>query len=259
MLGNKFDMKGEAYSRALKQLMTGVYLATFCLIGLFGIGVSKSKSAIGPLAIMVAFLIVVVIFQTLFDRAIAPMEQHMPLELLNSNKYSTTIMDQVIDEEQLKHQNSEAGAGASTRGLSAAPTETGFSKADEVGDEPGSKMQSKGPPFNALSRRIEPMALKFYEQSKQIVPDSANSEEWIPGYTAEEYDQSYVNPAIADPKPVIWLAKDKAGVSRMLVAENEEAGIPSTDAHAEMDEKNKLVWAEDQLKEMPLWRRLVRY
>lgn len=258
VLGNRFDMKGEAYSRAMKQLMTGVYLAILCLIGLFGIGVSKSKASIGPLAITVALLVVVIIFQIMFDRAIAPLEQHIPLELLNSNKYSTTIMEQLLNEEHLKHENLEIGAGAS-RGNSTAPTEVGTNHAQEAGDNPGEKTQSKSPPFNMLSRRIEPMALKFYEKTKGLVPDSADTEDWIPGYTEEEYDQSYLNPAITDEPPVIWLAKDRSGISSMLVAENRDAGIQSTNAHAELDEKNKLIWHEEQVKEMPLWRRLVRY
>lgn len=258
VFGNKFDMKGEAYSRALKQLMTGVYLATICLIGLFAIGVSKSKASIGPLVIMVAFLVVVVVFQILFDRAIAPLEQHMPLELLNSNKYSTTIMEQHLEEEQLKHENMEIGAGES-RGLSTTPTEIGTNAADEAGDEPGKKAQSNSPPFNALSRRIEPIALKFYESCKKYVPDSADAEDWIPGYTSEEYEHSYLNPSITDKPPVIWLAKDRSGVSSMLVAENRDAGIQSTDAHAELDEKNKLAWRADEVKEAPLWQRLVRF
>ncbi|EXJ56953.1 hypothetical protein A1O7_07297 [Cladophialophora yegresii CBS 114405] len=259
VFGNRFDTKGEAYSRALKQLMTGVYLASLCLIGLFAIGCSKSRASAGPLAIMVVFLVVVVIFQIMFDRAIAPLEQHMPLELLNGNKFSTTIMEQFVDEQHLKHENMEAGAGSSFRGNSAVPTEVGTTKAEDAGDQPGYKAQSKSPPFNFLSRRIEPLALKFYESNKKIVPDSADSEDWIPGYTPEEYEQSYVNPAITDQAPVVWLAKDRSGVSRMMVAENREAGIPSTDAHAELDEKNKLVWHEEQVKEMPLWQRLVRY
>ncbi|KIW92159.1 uncharacterized protein Z519_07143 [Cladophialophora bantiana CBS 173.52] len=256
VLGNKVDMKGEAYSRGLKQLMTGVYLASFCLIGLFAIGCSESASSAGPLAIMVVFLVVVVIFQFLFDRAIAPMEQHMPLELLNGNRFSTVIMEQLIDEHQLKHEDMEAGS--SSRGDSV-PKESGFAKEESVGDTPGAHAQSKSPPFNFLSRRIEPMALKFYESNKKIIPDSTDSEAWIPGYTSEEYEQAYLNPAITDPNPVIWLAKDKGGVSGLMVAENWEAGIQSTDEHAEFDEKNKLVWREDQVKEMPLWRRLVRY
>ena len=258
VFGNKIDMKGEAYSRALKQLMTGVYLASLCLIGLFAIGCSKSAASAGPLAIMVAFLIVVMIFQFMFDRAIAPLEQHLPLELLNSNHYSTKIMEQSMDG-QLKHEQDNAGAGASTHGHSAFPTETGYSKEEEVGDQPGQKMQSKSPPFTSLSRRIEPLALKFYDSNKKIVPDSADSEDWVPGYTSEEYECSYVNPAVADQKPVIWLAKDKGGVSGLMVAENREAGIDSSDAHAEFDEKNKLVWNEDKYKEMPLWQRIVRY
>jgi hypothetical protein len=258
VLGNRFDMKGEAYSRALKQLMTGVYLAAICLIGLFAIGCSKSAASAGPLAIMVVFLIVVIIFQFLFDRAIGPLEQHMPLELLNNNKYSTTIVEQKLDEEQLKHDNMEIGAAA-PRGLSTSPTETGTTKAEEDGDQPEPKSQSKKPPFNFLSRRIEPIALKFYESNKALVPDSADTEDWIPGYTSEEYEQSYLNPSITDRPPVVWLAKDRSGISSMMVAENREAGIQSTDAHAELDEKNKLLWHEDQVKEMPLWRRLVRY
>lgn len=257
VLGNSLDMKGEAYTRGLKQLMTGVYLASICLIGLFAIGCSQSASSAGPLAVMVVFLVVVIIFQILFDRAIAPMEQHMPLELLNGNKFSMTIMEQTVDEQQLKHETAEAGA--SSRGNSTVPTETGFSKVEEVGDQPGSHAQSKSPPFNFLSRRIEPLALKFYEESKKIVPDSEDSESWIPTYTSEEYEQSYVNPAITDQRPTIWLAKDGSGVSSMLVAENREANIQSTDSFAELDEKNKLVWQEDQVREMPLWQRLVRY
>lgn len=258
VLGNKFDMKGEAYSRSMKQLMTGVYLALLCLIGLFGIGVSKSKASLGPLVIVIVLLVVIVIFQILFDRAIAPLEQHMPLELLNSNKYSTSIMSQLLNEEQLKHEHSETGAGAS-RGNSTAPTEVGTNTVDDNGGQPGEKIQSKTPAFNALSRRIEPIAYKFYEMNEKLVPDSADTEDWIPGYTEEEYEQSYLNPAITDKPPVIWLAKDRSGISSMMVAENRDADIQSTDAHAELDEKNKLVWHEEQVKEMPLWRRLVRY
>jgi calcium permeable stress-gated cation channel len=258
VFGNRFDTKGEAYSRGLKQLMTGVYLATFCLIGLFAIGCSQSAASAGPLAIMVVFLVVVVVFQFLFDRAIAPLEQHMPLELLNGNKFSTSIMGQIMDD---KHQQNSVddGIGASTRGDSVAPTEIGTEKADEKADHADSKNQSKSPPFNFLSRRLEPLALKFYEANKKIIPDSANEEDWIPGYTAEEYEQSYVNPAISDLPPVIWLAKDRCGVSNVMVAENREAGIQSTDSFAEFDAKNKLVWQEDQLRDMPLWRRLIRY
>ncbi len=245
VLGNKTDLKGEGYARALKQLLTGVYLSALCLIGLFAIGCSKNAISAGPLAIMIVFLVIVIIFQFLLDRALAPLEQTMPLELLQGNKYSTTVVEQIMDEHEMKQDQMEAGS--SNRGNSVPE----FVKHE--GDAP----QPKKKPFNALSRTVEPMLLKFYEANKSIAP--AEGDHNIPAYTSEEYEQAYLNPAITSPAPIVWLAKDPAGVSKILVQENREAGIESTDAHAEMDEKNKLVWREEKVREAPLWLRPVRY
>lgn len=246
VLGNKIDMKGEAYARALKQLLTGVYLATICLIGLFAIGCSNSAASAGPLAIMVVFLVVLIIFQIMLDRALAPLEQHVPLDLLHGNEYSTILIEHTVDEHQLKQERMEAGS--SSRGNSV----------PEMRKVEGEVPQPKTKPFNFLSRRIEPMVQRFYETNQAIVP-TANSEAFVPSYTSEEYEQAYLNPAIAEPSPIIWLAKDQCGLSRLMVEQNREAGIESTDAHAEFDAKNKLVWHEDQVREAPLWQRPVLY
>ncbi|KAI1616251.1 hypothetical protein EDD37DRAFT_605052 [Exophiala viscosa] len=246
VLGNKVDMKGEAYSRALKQLLTGVYLATLCLIGLFAIGVSKNKISIGPLVIMLVFLIIMIIFQIMLDRALAPLERHIPLDLMSGNKYSTTLSEQIMDEHEMKQSHLEAGTGSRDN---SAPE---FAKAE--GDAP----QGKTKPFNFLSRRLEPMVQRYYESNKSIVPTSDN-EDNIPAYTSEEYENSYLNPAITSPVPTVWLARDPAGVSKVLVQENKEAKIPSTDEYAEFNEKNKLIWDEDKLTDTPLWQRRVRY
>jgi calcium permeable stress-gated cation channel len=88
VFGDPIDMKGEAYARALKQLTTGAYLSSVCLIGLFAIGIGDSTSAIGPLVIMVVFLVVVAVLHGLFDRALAPLEQHLPLDMLQENAAS---------------------------------------------------------------------------------------------------------------------------------------------------------------------------
>ena len=88
VLGNKVDMKGEAYSRALQQLTTGVYISIVCLIGLFAIGASKNSVSIGPLVIMIVLLVVVVVFQVLTDRALGPLEQNLPLDMLHENESS---------------------------------------------------------------------------------------------------------------------------------------------------------------------------
>ncbi|KAK6364230.1 uncharacterized protein PV06_02523 [Exophiala oligosperma] len=245
VMGNKTDLKGEGYSKALKHMMIGVYLASICLIGLFAIGCSKSAVSAGPLAIMVVFLVVVIIFQFLLDRALSPLEKTMPLELLQGNKFSTTVVEQIMDEHEMKQDQMESGSASQEKSVPE------FVKTE--GDAP----QPKNKPFNFLSRRLEPMLLKFYEANKSITP--AEHDHNIPAYTSEEYEQSYLNPAITSPAPLIWLAKDPAGVSKVLVQENREASIDSTDSHAELNEKNKLVWNEDELRQAPLWRRPVRY
>ena len=86
--GNKIDMKGESYSRALQQLTTGVYLSAFCLIGLFAIATASSTMAVGPLVLMVIFFIAMVVFHVLIDRALGPLEQNLPLDMLRENEAS---------------------------------------------------------------------------------------------------------------------------------------------------------------------------
>lgn len=254
VFGNDIDMKGESYTRALKQLLTGVYLSVICLIGLFGIGVSKSKSSIGPVVVMVVFLVTVIIFQFLLDRALAPLEQHIPLDLLSDNKFSNMMVEQSMeDENQLKQQQMEAGSSSRQHSADPVPEKT-----DANGNVPQPDPKTKPKPFNFLSRRLEPLVQKYYESNKSIVPQT-DSEMSIPGYTSEEYEQAYLNPAITSPRPVIWLAKDKCGVSQLLVHENKEAGLLSTDEHAEFDGKNKLVWNEETAMQAPIWERPVRY
>ncbi|KIX02981.1 uncharacterized protein Z518_06531 [Rhinocladiella mackenziei CBS 650.93] len=248
VLGNKVDLKGEAYSKALKHLLTGVYLAALCLIGLFAVGCSKSASSSGPLAIMVVFLVVLIAFQFILDRALVPLEQTLPLDLLSGNRYSTILVEQSMDKHQLKQENMEAGTSS-----------RGNPVPDPAKAESGA-LRPKKTPVGLVRQRIEPLAHKFYESNKAIVAVSrSESESWMPTYTSEEYERAYLNPAITCPAPVIWLAKDQCGVSRLMVQENREAGIESTDNQAELDEKNKLVWQEEQVREAPLWERAVKY
>lgn len=243
-------MKGESYTRGLKQLLTGVYLSAICLIGLFGIGISKSRSSIGPLVVMIVFLVAVIIFQTLLDRALAPLEQHIPMDLLSENKFSNMLVEQNLDDENQLKQEPVGGEPSSREHSSTTMPE----KIHVPGDAP----QPKTKPFNALSRRLEPLVQKYYEANKSIVPQH-DAEMPMPGYTSEEYEQAYLNPAITSQRPIIWLAQDRCGVSKMLVNENKEAGLLSTDEHAEFDEKNKLVWNEETLTQAPVWERVVRY
>ncbi|KAL4805016.1 hypothetical protein BDV18DRAFT_141742 [Aspergillus unguis] len=72
----RVDTKGLVYPRALQHLLTGVYLANICMIGLFAI-----KSAIGPLIIMVLFTILTILAHISLNEALAPLNSFLPRTL----------------------------------------------------------------------------------------------------------------------------------------------------------------------------------
>lgn len=70
------DTKGLVYPRALQHLMTGLYLAEVCMIGLFAI-----KGAIGPLIIMILFLIGNTLAHISLNEALTPLNTSLPRSL----------------------------------------------------------------------------------------------------------------------------------------------------------------------------------
>jgi len=72
----EIDTKGLVYPRALQHLMTGLYLAEVCMIGLFAI-----KGAIGPVVIMALFLVGIVLAHVSLNEALAPLNTFLPRSL----------------------------------------------------------------------------------------------------------------------------------------------------------------------------------
>ncbi|GFF53170.1 uncharacterized protein RSN1 [Aspergillus udagawae] len=70
------DTKGLVYPRALQHLLTGIYLADICMIGLFAI-----RAAIGPLIIMVLFAVLTVLAHLSLNEALAPLYTFLPRTL----------------------------------------------------------------------------------------------------------------------------------------------------------------------------------
>src|SRR5258708_7016503 len=73
---SKIDTKGLIYPPALQQLLTGVYLAEVCLIGLFGIAATP-----GPLICMVIFLIFTGLYPSSLNTALDPLLYSLPRSL----------------------------------------------------------------------------------------------------------------------------------------------------------------------------------
>ncbi|CAG7947482.1 unnamed protein product [Penicillium salamii] len=72
----EIDTKGLVYPRALQHLLTGLYLAEVCMIGLFAI-----KGAIGPLIIMAVFLVGNILAHMSLNEALAPLNSFLPRSL----------------------------------------------------------------------------------------------------------------------------------------------------------------------------------
>lgn len=70
------DTKGLVYPRALQHLMTGIYLAEVCMIGLFSI-----KAAVGPLVLIALFLILTALAHISLNEALSPLMTFLPRSL----------------------------------------------------------------------------------------------------------------------------------------------------------------------------------
>ncbi|PLB52172.1 DUF221 domain protein [Aspergillus steynii IBT 23096] len=70
------DTKGLVYPRALQHLLTGLYLADICMIGLFAI-----RGAIGPLIIMALFTLLTILAHMSLNEALAPLNSFLPRTL----------------------------------------------------------------------------------------------------------------------------------------------------------------------------------
>ena len=73
---SEVDTKGLLYPRALKQTLTGVYLAEICLLGLFGLGGSP-----GPVILMIILLVFTVLIHFSLSEALGPLLYNLPKTL----------------------------------------------------------------------------------------------------------------------------------------------------------------------------------
>ncbi|KAG4444030.1 hypothetical protein IFR05_000490 [Cadophora sp. M221] len=70
------DSRGIFYPRALKQTLTGVYLAEICMVGLFGL-----KGAFGPLVITFGLVIFTTLIHVSLNQALSPLLFNLPRTL----------------------------------------------------------------------------------------------------------------------------------------------------------------------------------
>ncbi|KAJ4387182.1 phosphate metabolism protein 7 [Gnomoniopsis smithogilvyi] len=212
------DTRGLIYPRAIKQLFVGIYLAELCLIGLFGASV-----AIGPLVLMVVFTVFTVLFHISLKSALDPLLSNLPQSLMaeEESRRANLVSPVSSDKEKLE-----------TKGTN------------------GSSMDSPSPApkkANVFTKFLKPWIYADYYSMRQLLPQH----EYKFGVTEELEQNAYFPPSINAQPPLLWIPRDRAGVSAQEVIHTGKV-IQITDEGCELNEKNKLQWDQDGARP-PVW------
>lgn len=215
------DTRGLIYPRALKQLMTGVYLAEICMTGLCAV-----SQAFWPLILMVVFLIGTVLFHITVQSALDPLLYNLPRSLM-------------AEEESLMHQEAAVADGTAEDGAVVPPA--------------GGKSElRKG---NIFTKFFMPWRFATYRHLRKLVPHQEFDLDHL--YEEATEENSYHPPSVTDAPPLLWIPEDTAGLSKQEVALTGRV-CPITDAGCTLDDKNKIVWDTEGARP-PIWEEKTPY
>ncbi|KAL6707295.1 phosphate metabolism protein 7 [Coniothyrium glycines] len=209
------DTKGAAYQKALKQLLTGVYLSEICLIGLFAIASANNIQAIGPLVIEAVMLALTVLFTLTLSRALA----HEEARLTYSNVGP-------VNGQQTNGHHEDGLNGEKTRATDGSAN-THAPKATRM------------PAF--LQKAFNPEKQSIHNLSASLDQFYHTPQEPLP---VEIQKRAFFNPSVTSPTPVIWIVRDDMGISQREIQETQKAvpGLRITDEQATFNEKGKVYW-----------------
>jgi hypothetical protein len=210
------DTKGEAYQKALKQLLTGVFLSEICLIGLFAISTANNTYSAGPLAIMCVLLLITIIFTVTLGTALKHEEAR--LAYTDPTPHNGHIEDGYPRDESREKSDSAPLNGTDARH---AP------KASRI---PSFLRKIINPERNSLNTLYGTLD-KFYHTPQEPLP-------------VEIQKRAYFNPAVTSPTPVIWIVRDEMGLSEREIRDTKKAcpELQMTDEQAVFNEKGKVYW-----------------
>ena len=240
---NTIDTKGLIYPRALQHLLTGVYLAEICMIGLFGI-----SAAIGPIILMVVALVGTVLFHIAMNSALDPLLYNLPKsleaeeEMLALESGTSTVTPGVLVA-QNGEKSLEAGASADPALL--ASEATGEKTIASLPAAPHAKP-------NILTKFLKPHIYADYATLRRLVPHDVAG--FVSNYSPEVERDAYLPPSVKSATPLLWIPRDEMGISRQEIAHTAKV-IPITDEGAALDEEGNVYWVAEKEEgaRPPIW------
>jgi hypothetical protein len=229
----KIDTKGHAYTLALQQILTGIYIAELCLIGLFSL-----DNATGPLVMLVILFFVTAIFNYTTNRYFDPLEQYLPADL---------ALESEDDEQAPLLSSAEEGESDALR--------TAESRIDRLSNRTHVPSHVVSP----VARFLQPHIFASHTAMKAWLRDGDFDEDDEPEYSEDDLKKAYLNPAYSSKTPIVWLAKDSIGVSKNEVKENEGKGLNSSDQGAWITDKGELKWSVQDFEEVPVFKKAIKW
>lgn len=272
----QIDTKGACYARALGQLMVGVYLAELCTLGLFGIGIGNSVTAVGPVVLQVILIVATVAFHIALQKKLRPLVEVLPLNLLRKSEHAYdggkaeqgySTKESGLHPGYTNGQTHTNGSDDASRdgsfkqnGLTSArhrdwsTTQTTQAATNDIGEHGQPEKQS------FFKRLFTPQAKSAADLSATLVNRFRHP---VPPYSEQEAREAYLHPALTEKPSIIWLPRDSLGVSRKEVEELRSKlggyGVEATDEGAILNDKGKVEWVNDSVTQAPLWERRVFY
>lgn len=229
------DTKGAAYQKALKQLLTGVFLSEICLIGLFAISTADNTYTAGPLAIMCVMLLITIIFTITLGSALRHEEARLA--------YTDTAPLNGHVEEGHREESREKTDSTPLNG-------TDTTHAPKASRIPGFLKKIINPERNSLNTLYGTLD-KYYHTPQEPLP-------------VEVQKRAFFNPAVTSPTPVIWIVRDDLGISEREIRDTKKAcpELQMTDDQATFNEKGKVYWKgvdDGHAREAPVYDERIIY
>jgi hypothetical protein len=276
VFNTKIDTKGACYAHALGQLMVGVYLAELCILGLFGIGIGNSVSAVGPVTLQVMLIVGTVAFHISLKKKLRPLVEVLPLNLLRESEhlYDGDKAEQGLSSTSGGMHYGNTDSESHTNGKHGMNGHESFKEDGLTSSQhrDWSTMQTTQAATNDLAsdgqmeketflqRLLIPQSQSAASQSASLVKHFRYA---VPPYTEQEAREAYLHPALTEEPPVIWLPRDALGISRKEIGELRSElggyGLVATDEGAILNKKARVEWVNESVTQAPLWKRRVIY
>jgi len=244
------DTKGGFYARALEQLMVGVYLGQLCLLGLVGLNIGQSVVSAGPTVMQAILIVATIVFHIIMNRKLKQLN-------LSSDPQHAKRSDAEARLPSNGHSNTNRQSG---QALVIGTHNRDARHNTHAGADDMTAPSNAQPNRSLLKRIFSPHTLSADQIFASLISRFRHP---VSPYTEQDVLEAYLPPALAQRRPVIWLAKDPAGVSKAELASLRESlgsyGVEVTDEGAIMDGKGKVQWDDTSVIHAPLWDRKVVY